>query len=89
MPRPTTAPACRARVRHCLSPPKVRQVLELIAGEDVDERARHAAALRPRRRQATSRKLLDSAVANAEHNDNIPEDELLRRRGRSPTRARR
>ena len=66
-----------ARLRHHrTSPTKVRQVLRLIVGKDVAERARSCASASAARPE-TVMKLLDSAVANAEHNDNIPEEELF------------
>jgi len=65
-----------ARLRHLrTSPTKVRPVLKLIAGQDVF-RARDTLRLSDRAVSRDVGKLLDSAVANAEHNDNIPEDEL-------------
>ena len=63
------------------SPHKVRQVLGLIRGPGRRRRARHAPVLRARPCRSDVGKLLDSAVANAEHNDNIPEDELFVSRG--------
>ena len=71
----TAAPSLR-HLPH-VSPYKVRQVLDLIRGQDVDDAARDAAASASRTRPTTSLKLLDSAVANAEHNDNMPGDELF------------
>ncbi len=65
-----------ARLRHLrTSPTKVRPVLQLIAGQDVMT-ARDTLRLSDRAITREISKLLDSAVANAEHNDNIPEDEL-------------
>ncbi len=70
-PRGTTA-----RLRYLrTSPPKVRMVLDLIRGQDIG-RARSTLRLSDRGVAHDLEKLLDSAVANAEHNDNVPEDEL-------------
>ena len=68
-------PAPRAHAR----PTKVRQVLQPDPGPGRRHRARHARALRARRSRPTSTKLLDSAVANAEHNDNVPGRRAVRR----------
>jgi large subunit ribosomal protein L22 len=66
-----------ARLRHLrTSPTKVRPVLKLIAGKDV-QTARDTLRLCERGVADDIAKLLDSAIANAEHNDNIPEDELF------------
>jgi large subunit ribosomal protein L22 len=51
-------------------------VLALIRGQDVAQ-ARDTLRLCDRGVAAAVGKLLDSAIANAEHNDNIPEDELF------------
>jgi len=65
-----------ARLRHHrTSPTKVRQVLRLIVGKDVAD-ARETLRFCERGPAETVMKLLDSAVANAEHNDNVPEEEL-------------
>jgi large subunit ribosomal protein L22 len=65
-----------ARLRHLMaSPTKLRPVLRLIAGKDVAS-ARDTLRLSERAVSHDIGKVLDSAVANAEHNDNIPEDEL-------------
>jgi large subunit ribosomal protein L22 len=72
----TTAPETVARLRHHrASPTKIRQVLRLIVGKDVAD-ARETLRFCERGPAETVMKLLDSAVANAEHNDNIPEEEL-------------
>jgi large subunit ribosomal protein L22 len=69
-------PETAARLRYYrTSPTKVRQVLRLIVGQDVTE-ARETLRFCERGPADEVMKLLDSAVANAEHNDNIPEDEL-------------
>jgi large subunit ribosomal protein L22 len=66
-----------ARLRHArISPPKVRMVLELIRGQDV-ETARDTLRFCERSAAREVGKLLDSAIANAEHNNHIPEDELF------------
>jgi large subunit ribosomal protein L22 len=70
--RETTARLSHARI----SPPKVRQVLELIRGQDV-ETARTTLRFCERSAAREVGKLLASAVANAEHNNQIPEDELF------------
>jgi large subunit ribosomal protein L22 len=65
-----------ARLRHLSSSPtKVRPVLRLIIGQDVAT-ARDTLRLSDRAVSREIGKVLDSAIANAEHNDNIPEDEL-------------
>jgi large subunit ribosomal protein L22 len=72
----TTTPETKARLSHFgTSPTKVRQVLRLIVGKDVGE-AREILRFCERGPAEAMMKLLDSAVANAEHNDNIPEEEL-------------
>jgi large subunit ribosomal protein L22 len=58
------------------SPTKIRPVLKLIAGKDVAY-ARDTLRLCEREVARPVSKLLDSAVANAEHNDHVPEDELF------------
>ena len=66
-----------ARLRHHrTSPTKVRQVLRLIVGKDVAD-AREILRFCERGPAETVMKLLDSAIANAEHNDNVPEEELF------------
>jgi large subunit ribosomal protein L22 len=70
-------PETAARLRYSrVSPPKVRQVLHLIVGKDVVN-AREILRFCERGPAEPVMKLLDSAVANAEHNDNVPEDELF------------
>jgi large subunit ribosomal protein L22 len=72
----TATPETMARLRHHrTSPTKVRQVLRLIVGKNVAD-ARETLRFCERGPAETVMKLLDSAVANAEHNDNIPEEEL-------------
>ncbi|MET0275620.1 MAG: 50S ribosomal protein L22 [Acidimicrobiia bacterium] len=66
-----------ARLRYASgSPTKVRQVLHLIVGKDVND-AREILRFTERGPAEQVMKLLDSAIANAEHNDNVPEDELF------------
>ncbi|MEX1008882.1 MAG: 50S ribosomal protein L22 [Acidimicrobiia bacterium] len=70
-------PETIARLRyHRASPSKIRQVLRLIVGEDANE-AREILRFCERGPSEPVMKLLDSAIANAEHNDNVPEDELF------------
>jgi large subunit ribosomal protein L22 len=70
-------PETIARLRyHRASPSKVRQVLRLIVGSDANE-AREILRFCERGPSEPVMKLLDSAIANAEHNDNVPEDELF------------
>jgi large subunit ribosomal protein L22 len=72
----TTTPETRATLRHCgVSASKVRQVLGLIRGLDVNE-AREVLRFCERGVADDVAKLLDSAIANAEHNDLLPADEL-------------
>src|SRR3954468_2946571 len=69
-------PETRATLRHSgTAPNKVRQVLNLIRGLDVSE-AREVLRFCERGAAEEVAKLLDSAVANAEHNDSLPADEL-------------
>jgi large subunit ribosomal protein L22 len=73
----TSTPETMARLRHHrTSPTKVREVLRLIVGKNVAD-ARETLRFCERGPAETVMKLLDSAVANAEHNDNIPEEELF------------
>jgi large subunit ribosomal protein L22 len=58
------------------SPYKVRRVLDLVRGLPV-EQARHVLAFTDRRAAVPVRKVLDSAVANAEHNHALDADELV------------
>lgn len=69
-------PGTRAQYRYArMSPTKVRQVLDLIRGKAIGE-ADEILAFSERGAAAVIRKVLDSAIANAEHNDEIPADEL-------------
>jgi large subunit ribosomal protein L22 len=72
-----STPRAQARLRYLLSsPPKVRQVCGLIQGLEI-EQARQQLELTTRAASTEVLKLLDSAVANAEHAANLPEDELF------------
>lgn len=67
----------RAVLKYCrVSPYKVRVVLDLIRGEHV-QRAREILRFSERDAAIIVGKLLDSAIANAGHNDDVPEDELF------------
>ena len=57
------------------SPFKVRRVLDLVRGLPVDE-ARVVLQFTNRRAADTIKKVLDSAIANAEHNFALDADEL-------------
>jgi large subunit ribosomal protein L22 len=70
-------PGTRAVLRHSrMSASKVRQVLDLIRGEDVD-RAAEILSLGDREAAVTVGKVLASAVANAAHNDGLDPEELF------------
>ncbi|MGH9027933.1 MAG: 50S ribosomal protein L22 [Acidimicrobiia bacterium] len=72
-----STPRAQARLRYLLSsPPKVRQVCGLIQGLEI-EPARQQLELTSRGASTEVLKLLDSAVANADHAVHIPEDELF------------
>jgi large subunit ribosomal protein L22 len=58
-----------------VSPYKVREVLDLIRGQEV-ERARATLQLTQRDAAFVVAKVLNSAVANADHNDGLSDDEL-------------
>ena len=69
-------PGTRAVLRHSrMSASKVRQVLDLIRGEDVDKAA-EILSLGDREAAVTVGKVLASAVANAAHNDGLDPEEL-------------
>jgi large subunit ribosomal protein L22 len=69
--------AARATARFIrTSPSKVRQVTELIRGRHVDD-ARRVLRFTPRAATVPVAKVLESAVANAEHNHDLPGDELV------------
>ena len=66
-----------AQAKHVRQPPyKVRRVLDLVRGLPVDE-ARSVLEFTNRRSADTIKKVLDSAVANAEHNFALDADELF------------
>jgi large subunit ribosomal protein L22 len=67
----------RATVRHLgVSPNKVRPVLDLMRGMSAED-AERMLQLQPRTAAGHVLKLLESAIANAEHNQQIPIDELF------------
>jgi large subunit ribosomal protein L22 len=69
-------PQTRATLKYLrTSPYKVREVLDLIRGLDVDD-ARHVLQFSDRGPAREVLKVLNSAVANADHTLNIPADEL-------------
>src|SRR5690606_13282894 len=69
-------PGTRAQHRYArLSAYKARVVLDLIRGKTIGE-ADEILAFVERDAADVIRKVLDSAIANAEHNDEIPADEL-------------
>ncbi len=59
-----------------ISPRKVRYVADLVRGKGVEE-ARAILKLIPNRGGVPVLKVLNSAVANAEHNNDMNEDELF------------
>ena len=59
-----------------ISPYKVRAVTSLIKGKHVDE-ARRILAFTPKAASREVSKVLESAIANAEHNFQIPQQELI------------
>jgi large subunit ribosomal protein L22 len=59
-----------------MSPSKARQVVDLIRGRHVDE-ARRVLAFTQRGATLPVRKVLESAIANAEHNRSLAADELF------------
>lgn len=59
-----------------MSPTKVRQVVDLIRGRHVDD-ARRVLRFTRRGAAAPVGKVLESAIANAEHNRGLPGDELV------------
>jgi large subunit ribosomal protein L22 len=67
----------RAQAKHIRqSPYKVRRVLDLVRGLPIEE-ARHVLAFTDRRAADPVRKVLNSAVANAEHNFALDSDDLI------------
>jgi large subunit ribosomal protein L22 len=66
----------RAQARFVrVTPSKARRVIDLIRGLHVDE-ARRVLQFTPRAAALPVRKVLDSAIANAEHNNQLPADTL-------------
>jgi large subunit ribosomal protein L22 len=66
-----------ARARYVrMSPYKARRIVDLIRGRHIDD-ARRVLAFTERAAAETIAKVLESAVANAEHNHNLPADELV------------
>jgi large subunit ribosomal protein L22 len=59
-----------------LSPSKARQVIDLIRDRNVDD-ARRVLRFTQRAASAPVAKVLESAIANAEHNHSLPADELV------------
>jgi large subunit ribosomal protein L22 len=59
-----------------VAPNKARQVIRQIKGLEIDE-ARRLLAVSPKDVARQIRKTLDSAVANAEHNGDLDEDDLV------------
>ena len=59
-----------------MSPTKARQVVDLIRGRHVDD-ARRVLKFTPRAAAPVVGKVLESAIANAEHNRGLPGDELV------------
>ncbi|MCR6543959.1 50S ribosomal protein L22 [Dehalobacterium formicoaceticum] len=67
----------RAVAKHIrISPRKVRQVVDLIRGKKVDEAAA-ILKLTPNRGAEPVSKVLNSAIANAEHNESLNRDDLF------------
>ena len=76
-PKTNERPGTRAVLRHAwVSAPKVRVVLNLIRGLEV-QRAKEVLKFCERDAATLVGKLLDSAIANAEKNDNMVADELF------------
>jgi large subunit ribosomal protein L22 len=74
---PAKAPQTKATLRYLrTSAYKVREVLDLIRGLDIDD-ARHVLQFSERGPAREVLKVLNSAVANADHSLNIPSDELF------------
>ena len=59
-----------------MSPTKARQVIDLIRGRHVED-ARRVLRFTQRGPSPTVAKVLESAIANAEHNRELPADELI------------
>ncbi len=79
MSQPTAAeaPEAMARAKFIrMSPFKARQLVDLIRGRQVED-ARRVLQFTQRAASGPVRKVLDSAVANAEHNRGLAADELM------------
>jgi large subunit ribosomal protein L22 len=73
----TADPTYKAGARFIrISPYKVREVAAVIKGKHVDE-ARRILAFTPKAASETVSKILESAIANAEHNFSVPQEELF------------
>ena len=73
----TSGPGARATARYLhTSPYKIRQVLQLVRGLPVDD-AERLLQLSEKDAADDVLKVLNSAVANAEHNHELPADELF------------
>jgi large subunit ribosomal protein L22 len=71
------AQEARATARYIrISPTKARQVVDLIRSRHVDD-ARRVLRLTRRSASVPVAKVLESAIANAEHNFSLPADELV------------
>ncbi|OAQ21058.1 50S ribosomal protein L22 [Thermosulfurimonas dismutans] len=62
-----------------ISPYKARPVIDLIRGKDVQE-ALHILEFTPKKAARLIKKVLESAIANAEHNYNMDPDRLYVKR---------
>ncbi|MEX2551976.1 MAG: 50S ribosomal protein L22 [Actinomycetota bacterium] len=72
-----TGPTYKAGARFIrISPYKVREVAAIIKGKHVDE-ARRILAFTPKAASEAMSKILESAIANAEHNFSVPQEELF------------
>lgn len=72
----TATPTYKAGARFIrISPYKVREVAAIIKGKHVDE-ARRILAFTPKAASELVSKILESAIANAEHNFSVPQEEL-------------
>jgi large subunit ribosomal protein L22 len=72
---PTATFVARAKFVH-MSPYKAREVINIIRGKHIDE-ARRILAFTPKIASRTVSKVLESAVATAEHDYQVPQDELF------------
>jgi len=73
----TADPTYKAGARFIrISPYKVREVAAIIKGKHVDE-ARRILAFTPKAASEAMSKILESAIANAEHNFSVPQEELF------------